>query len=363
MKNQLLIAFASLLIGCAPQPKPYTVVGEVDPSLNGEVVRLRDYHRDNKVVAEARVEDGRFCFEGKMLGDSIYRLELGRSSANIILEGGVDLVVDFKTRGAVGSKKNQIKNEYEAAVEAAFSEAAKVNARLLADTTSSQEELDAKRTAYFMQLRQTMMEQAKTFVVANADNAAGAYILWNYFTSNTLSPDEFDALYALAGDYIRNFAPIQAHVEDMNAIRRTSSGKMFTDFAVEQGNPDGSTARLSDYVGKGKYVLVDFWASWCVPCREEIPFIRKVWTKYHGERFEVVGVAVRDARKATERAIRELDLQWPQILNAQGVPSELYGFDGIPFLILFGPDGTIIERNLRGDRILEAVEEVLEGNE
>ena len=359
MKKLLLVACAVALMGCAPRMKPYTVRGEVDASHNGAMVYMSDYHLQGEVVDSALVENGQFCFSGKMRGDSLYRLELGRVSANVIVEGGEDVVVDFERRGATGSEKNRIKNDYDAAEDAYFNENAQLRARLAADTTLSEEEQQAKRVAIFTQRRTERMEQVKELIRQNSNNATGAYIMWTYLVTNHLSPEEFDAIYALAGDYLRGFSPIQKCVEEMEVIKRTSPGMMFTDFAIEGGNPDGSTAKLSDYVGRGKYVLVDFWASWCVPCREEIPFIRKAWNAFQGERFEVVGVAVRDAPKATQRAIEELHLPWPQILNAQRIPSEVYGFNGIPFLILFGPDGTIIERGLRGERIYETIQEEL----
>ena len=359
MKKWLLVACAVALMGCAPRMKSYTVRGEVDASHNGAMVYMSDYHLQGEVVDSARVENGQFCFSGKMRGDSLYRLELGRLSANVIVEGGTDLVVDFERRGATGSEKNRIKNDYDAAEDAYFNENAQLRARLAADTTLSEEEQQAKRIAIFTQRRTEEMEQVKELIRQNSNNATGAYIMWTYLVTNHLSPEEFDAIYALAGDYLRGFSPIQKCVEEMEVIKRTSPGMMFTDFTIEQGNPDGSTAKLSDYVGRGKYVLVDFWASWCVPCREEIPFIRKTWNAFRGERFEVVGVAVRDTPKASLRAIEELNLSWPQIINAQRIPSEAYGFNGIPFLILFGPDGTIVERGLRGERIYETIQEVL----
>lgn len=359
MNKWILAACAATLMSCAPRMKPYTVRGEVDPSQNGKIVYMSDYHRDGEVVDSARVENGQFCFSGMMKGDSLYRLELGRISANVVVEGGTDVVVDFERRGATGSEKNRIKNDFEKAVDDYFNENAQLRARLVADTTLSAEELQAKRIAIFTQRRAEQMERVKQLIRQNSNNSVGAFIMWNYFVTNHLSPEEFDAIYALADDYLHGFNPIRKCVEKMEVIKRTSKGMMFTDFEVVKGNPDGSTAKLSDYVGRGKYVLVDFWASWCVPCREEIPFIRKTWETFRGERFEVVGIAVRDAPEATRQAIETLNLTWPQILNAQRIPSELYGFNGIPFLMLFGPDGTIVERELRGERIYEAVQKAL----
>ena len=140
------------------------------------------------------------------------------------------------------------------------------------------------------------------------------------------------------------------------AASKSATGQMFTDFQAEY---NGKTYKLSDYVGRGKYVLVDFWASWCGPCKAEIPNLIKVYNQYKGDKFEVLGVATWDEPKATLKAIEQMQIPYPQILNAQRAGSDAYGITGIPEIILFGPDGTILKRNLRGEQIEATIKELL----
>ena len=150
---------------------------------------------------------------------------------------------------------------------------------------------------------------------------------------------------------------IKRQAEAAEKQKATAVGAMFTDFEVEY---DGKTQKLSDYVGKGQYVLVDFWASWCGPCRQEIPNIINVYNKYKNKNLNVLGVAVSDRVDDTKRAVEELEINYPQIMAEQSsVGAEAYGILGIPHIILFGPDGTILARDLRGEMIEAAVKQHL----
>lgn len=131
-------------------------------------------------------------------------------------------------------------------------------------------------------------------------------------------------------------------------LARPKEGDMFKDFAIED---NGNTTRLSDYVGRGKYVLADFWASWCGPCRQEIPNLIALYEKYKDKEFLVLGVAVQDKIEDSQKAISEMQIPYPQILNTQKLATDLYGIDALPETILFAPNGTILARGLRGENI------------
>lgn len=121
----------------------------------------------------------------------------------------------------------------------------------------------------------------------------------------------------------------------------------FKDFQAVQ--PKGNVLKLSDFVGKGKYVVVDFFASWCGPCMAETPYLKAAYNKYSKDKLTIVSVAVADRPEDTMKAVKQHGISWNVIMNAQNTPGRLYGFRSIPQIYLFGPDGTLLEtEGLRG---------------
>ncbi|HBX21015.1 MAG TPA: AhpC/TSA family protein [Porphyromonadaceae bacterium] len=196
------------------------------------------------------------------------------------------------------------------------------------------------------------------FVKENIKNDLGQYLFMA--SASMFSPEKQKEILALTDDEFKANANIQRIVERLENYENVAVGKKFVDFTLK--DPQGKDVSLSDYAGKGKVVLVDFWASWCGPCRDEMPNVVEAYKKYKNKDFEVVGVSLDQEHEKWVKGIQDLQITWPQMsdLNYWDSPVvNLYAINGIPHTVLIGKDGTIIEKDLRGEELHKKLDELL----
>lgn len=140
---------------------------------------------------------------------------------------------------------------------------------------------------------------------------------------------------------------------------KRAPGTKFKDMTMN--DMDGKEVTLSQWAGKGNYVLVDFWASWCGPCRQEMPNVVVNYEKYHAKGFEIVGVSFDQNKEPWVKAVQTMGLRWPQMSDLKGwqcAASDLYGIRSIPASVLIDPQGTIIALDLRGKALGKKLKEI-----
>ena len=137
----------------------------------------------------------------------------------------------------------------------------------------------------------------------------------------------------------------------------TETKTTYTDISLP--GPQGQTVKVSDYVGKNRLVMIDFWASWCGPCMGEMPYVVKAYEMFHDKGLEIVGVSLDKDKASWLAAIEQTGQKWPQMSDLKGWDCEgaaLYGIQSIPANVLINEQGEIVARDLRGDALLKEIE-------
>ncbi|MDE5608439.1 MAG: TlpA family protein disulfide reductase [Muribaculaceae bacterium] len=246
-------------------------------------------------------------------------------------------------------------NTYDATAFAGSGVAAKAmktyNDSLKSIYLTAQENLPAQEDpayeAYVDSVNNLIMAFNNQTLSDNLDNAFGLYQLT---TASDITLAQIDSLVAIQPDLAKS-KRVQALIEGCKKFEATSAGHPYVDFEIEYKD---ATQKLSDYVKPGEYTLVDFWASWCGPCKRAIAGLKENYDALKAEGLNIVGVAVWEDPENTEAWLQENPLPWPLILNAQAIPTDLYSIKGIPTLLLIGPDGNILVRSYSDEEILDA---------
>ena len=257
---------------------------------------------------------------------------------------------------ACGQTQEEKVKAYEEAHEAMLSEYRQMMDSLSTDQAAAQ--------AYYDGFVQEYIDFNLNAAKKNPDNEVAIQVLMNL--RGLIDDQQASDIIAGMSEEMHADETVVALKKGLDARLETAEGKMFKDFVVNSvvghtrsipAEPVYAEVRLSDYVGKGKYILLDFWSPWCGPCRREMPNIKAVYDKYKGDKFGVVSIAVweRQPVDVTIETAAKLDMTWNQINNAGREAAEIYGVEAIPHLILFGPDGTILKRGFHGAEIEEIV--------
>lgn len=336
-KALLLFTVAAAALSVSAQ-LPYKVIVPTTPESEGKIARLINY--DTKAVVDSVVvKDQAARFEGKTDEGMIATISLeGMRFPVFILEPGT---VSFGKNGAAfGTMLNDQMREF---------------------NVKSREIRTAFRSATTEEEKKALADRydalSDSILNANSDNMLGYYFLMAGPLSGNLTMADVQNLQQKYPALTKGALAQKTFAGVVNK-EATSPGHKFVDFTITE--PDGKVQKLSDYVGKGKYTLVDFWASWCGPCIRETKVIKELYNKYADKGLEVLGVAVWDEPQNTMQAIKTHELPWKQIINAQSVPTDIYGISGIPCIILFDPEGKIISRDKQDADLVADVDAAME---
>jgi peroxiredoxin len=360
-----LLAAAIFLYSCSSEPQ-YVIKGKIAGSDSTEFFLLKRTAGKTDTINSAILKKGSFTMKGPAVEypqmvllsakDPRQRIQFYLENAEITIEGTLDSLYNAEVTGSKTQDeyksliaKNKVFSDRYSEIVKQFQEAnQKGDPARAAELRKQMESVEAE-----------MMEMQKEFVKNNPAS---------YLTPSLLSglaydmdPAEIEEAIANLDTALAKHPQIVAMAQRAQAMKVVSIGQKAPDFTMNdvEGNPVSLSSKLGP-----KLLLLDFWAAWCGPCRQENPNIVKVYQEFNKKGFDVFGVSLDQTKDAWVKAIADDNLTWTHVSDLQywsNAAAKVYAVNSIPASFLLDETGTIIARNLRGDALYDKVKEVLGG--
>lgn len=368
----LFIAFAMVtLTGCNKMGSKngvdsgtYKIQGKLHNLSSGKVYlsELGEKQFVSKDTANI-LQDGSFTFEGKVKEPTVYRLSLTDQNMilfmlenkNIQMEAdGKDLRKSFAIKGSTEADLFKVLTDK---LDKMQSSGAKLQERFTKASESRNEDTVRVIQEAYMNMQKENGKIIKDFIKKHEKSAVSVFA-----TLNLLNPEtDFGFADSMATVFNQNLPDLQytkALIKRLEPLKTLAVGKAAPNITLP--SPEGQPLSLSSL--KGKYVLIDFWASWCGPCRQENPNVVRMYNQYKDKGFEIFGVSLDESKEKWLGAIQKDQLTWQHVSDLKGWQSaaaQLYNIQAIPQTVLLDKEGKIIARNLRGPALEAKVAELL----
>jgi len=374
MRYLLVVIGCCLIVFACQQPgakktsgsskdSSYSITGKIE-GLDSGWVYLLHRQSDSETPDSARITNGSFTFSGNSSapeycllgipnnGQRQFRLSFFVEAGHLTITGKKDSLSDAVITGS--ATQDELKR-FLASHKPLDEESENLNKLY----KTMQEKKDKRATDSLEKVFDVFEKKEQDFVKTYAQQHPASYIgAFQVYVNFSYNPDagQLDTIYAALDPKVQDSYYGKKIRNVLDIAKKTAIGKQAPDFSLN--NAEGKAISLSSF--KGRYVLVDFWASWCGPCRRENPAVVSAYQQYHPKGFDILGVSLDDKKDAWLAAIKKDNLNWTQVSDLKGwqnSAAELYGIQGIPMNFLLDKEGVIIGKGLRGEDLEKKLSE------
>ncbi len=363
MRSIYLLVLGIFLLASCSNNDSYKIEGKVENVAEGWIFIKKVVENELKSVDSVELKDGKFTFEGKQDSPEMVYVMMAeqRQPLMLFLENAkIELTVNFDSiAGAkvTGSKSHEQYVEFNTKLEPFSKKQEELYNQYMEAQMSQDSAKVAGIIAQYDKLYEEQKVAIKDYIKANTASFVAAYVAKSHL-SYELDFGGLDSLLAQFDASIANSSYITDMKSRADVLRKVAVGQPAPDFSL----PDttGTMVSLSSF--KGKYLLIDFWAAWCRPCRAENPNVVALYKDYKDKGFEILGVSFDSKKEDWVEAIKVDGITWTQISDLKYWNCEagkLYGVNSIPHTILLDKEGIIIAKNLRGEELRAKIAELL----
>lgn len=364
-KTIILLLVLAVTASCAKEPK-FTITGTLEGTESATVILQKRIPGGYEVIDSAMIENGTFEMEGVIGYPQMVNLTIKdkRGGLNFFLENS-DITINGHAdslflASVTGSQTQGEFDTYKAAFDESNTEMSKIYDRYREARMAGNEELASSIEKELEALDAKQNEMKKEFIKNNPSSFVTPTVLNEL--SYSLEADEMEGLIGGLDTTLNKVQTVVGMKERLVQLKSVSIGQKAPDFTLNDvdGNPVSLYSKLG---GDTKLLLLDFWAAWCGPCRQENPNVVRVWNEYNKKGFDVFGVSLDRTKEDWVKAIADDQLTWTHVSDLKYwdcAPAKQYAVNAIPSNYLLDGNGVIIGHNLRGDALAAKVKEVLD---